>query len=58
MGIKSPVNPQYLDLARKTGGTVHTIEDDIADLASKKDGDILNFAGNKYVLRSGKFVLL
>jgi hypothetical protein len=58
MGITNPVNPQYLDLARRTNGSLHTIEDDIADLATKKEGEVFHFSGNKYVLRSGRFVLL
>jgi hypothetical protein len=54
-GIKSPVNPQYLDLARKTGGSLHTMEEDLMDLAKKKDGDEVTIEGIKYVIRSGKF---
>jgi hypothetical protein len=54
-GIKTPVNPQYLDLARRTGGSVHTMEEDIEDLAKKKEGEEITIAGEKFVLRGGRF---
>ena len=55
-GVKSPVNPQYLDLARRTGGSVVTMEDDLEDLAKKKEGDEITVGGVTYVIRAGKFV--
>jgi hypothetical protein len=54
-GLKTPVNTQYLDLARKTRGSIHTIEEDIEDLADKKDGEEIVIGGNKYLIRGGKF---
>jgi hypothetical protein len=54
-GIKTPVNPQYLDLARRTGGSIHTMEEDIEDLAKKKEGEEITIAGEKFVLRGGRF---
>ncbi|HET6225069.1 MAG TPA: hypothetical protein VFF27_02245, partial [Bacteroidia bacterium] len=54
-GIKTPVNTQYLDLAKRTGGSIHTMEEDIEDLAKKRDGDEIIIGGDKFVLRGGKF---
>ena len=55
-GVKSPVNPQYLDLARRTGGSIHTIEEDLEDLARKKEGEEIVAGGLSYVIRAGRFV--
>ena len=55
-GIKSAINPQYLDLARKTGGSIHTIEEDILDLAKKKEGDVITVGGIKYKIKGGRFI--
>jgi hypothetical protein len=55
-GIKTPVNSEYLDLARRTGGSVHTIEEDILDLAKKKEGDVITVGGVKYQIRGGRFI--
>ncbi len=54
-GYKTAVNPQYLDLARKTGGSVHTMEEELLDLASKKEGEEISLGGDKYIIRGGKF---
>lgn len=55
-GVKSPVNPQYLDLAKKTGGSVYTMEEDLADLAKKKEGEEITVEGMSYVIRGGRFI--
>jgi hypothetical protein len=55
-GFTVPVNPQYLDLARRTGGSIHTIEEDILDLAKKKEGEEISVGGTKFVIRGGRFV--
>ena len=52
-----PLNPQYLDLARRTGGSISTMEQEITDLSKYKEGEELVIAGNKYVIRRGQLVL-
>lgn len=47
------LNPHYLDLARRTGGTVSTMEEQITDLAKYTEGEEFTIAGNKYVVRRG-----
>jgi hypothetical protein len=54
-GIKTSINLQYLELARKTGGSIHTIKEDIEDLAKKKEGEEILIGGDKFIVRSGKF---
>ncbi len=51
-----PPNPQYLDLARATGGTIHTIEEDLKELHKLREGDSITFGGYVYVIQAGKFV--
>ncbi|MCC6372327.1 MAG: hypothetical protein IT236_15090 [Bacteroidia bacterium] len=55
-GIKSPVNPQYLELARKTGGSISTMEEELEDLGKRREGDEVSLEGVTYVIRSGKFM--
>lgn len=54
-GTKQFVNLQYLDLARTTKGSVHTKTDDVVDLHTLKEGDVILIDGREYVLKNGKF---
>lgn len=38
-GTYSGINPQFLNLAYRTGGSIHTIEEDIYDLYTRKKSD-------------------
>lgn len=49
------VNTDYLDLARATGGSIHSLEQDLENLLRVNEGQTLNFGGHNYVLRNGKF---
>jgi hypothetical protein len=51
------VNTEYLDLARSTGGSVHTMESDLIDLAKKNEGDVVRIGKYSYRLVGGTFVL-
>lgn len=55
-GARLGVNTAYLDLARKTGGTLHTIEQDLTELSSLNEGQSLIIQGAKYTIRNGEFV--
>jgi len=55
-GGESGINPQYLDLARTTGGSVHTIENDITDLSKLNEGQQVNIGSFTYRIQGGKFV--
>jgi hypothetical protein len=49
------VNTDYLDLARATKGSIHSIEQDIENMVNINEGQIIKFEGKKYVLEHGKF---
>ena len=50
------VNVDYLNLARKTKGSVHLIEQDINDLTSLHEGEILKIGKKEYKIENGSFV--
>ena len=49
------VNPAYLYIAWKTGGSVHTLEKDIQDMSKLQEGSILEIGEKRYLLSGGKF---
>lgn len=49
------INSDYLLIAYKTGGSIHTIENDIRDLSATRDGDVLYINGYYYKFSGGKF---
>jgi hypothetical protein len=51
------INTEYLDLARATGGSVHTIEDDLFDLVKLNEGQSIKIGDRTYSIHKGKFVL-
>lgn len=55
-GATQAVNTQYIDLAYRTKGSIHTIEEDISDLLQDiKEGEVLEINGQKFRLVNGKF---
>lgn len=50
--------PQYLEVARKTGGSVHTIDEDLTALIVKKEGEVFIAGGRKYKIIGGKIKIL
>jgi len=51
-----PINTEYLDLARHTKGSIHTIEEDIDKLTEIAEGKSIEIDGYKYVVSGGRFV--
>jgi hypothetical protein len=49
------VNTDYLDLARATKGSIHSVEQDIENLININEGQTIDFDGKKYILQKGKF---
>jgi hypothetical protein len=47
------VNTDYLNIAYKTKGSVHTIEQDITDLVTQTSGKKFNINGFDYIIRNG-----
>ena len=54
-GSENRINIQYLDLARKTNGTVHTVKSDVTNLPSIKEGEHFFIDENEYLFQNGKF---
>ena len=50
------VNIDYLNLARKTKGSVHLMESDLYNLSGLKEGEILKVGKNNFVVKNGMFV--
>lgn len=55
-GMNRVINLQYLNLAYKTGGSLHTIEQDITDLIKLKEGEVLKINGVIYTIKNGEFL--
>ncbi len=55
-GVYGYLNLDYLNLAKYTGGSVHTIEEDITNLASLNEGEYIELAGKKYKVSKGRIV--
>ncbi|MBS3915029.1 MAG: hypothetical protein KG003_11050 [Bacteroidetes bacterium] len=56
-GASWGVNSEYLKLARSTGGSVHTMEQDLNTLANMMEGETIKIGKQKYKLQKGEFVL-
>lgn len=55
-GVRKNVNIQYLKLARETGGSVHTLNEDLYHLIKKSEGDEFTIMGRKYIIEDGEVV--
>lgn len=55
-GTKYGINVEYLNLARETGGTVHTLKRDLTNLIEKSEGDTFTIMGKEYIIRDGEIV--
>jgi len=55
-GVTDRLNVLYLDLARATGGSIHTMEEDLTELAKTGEGKTIKIGKMKFLLTSGKFV--
>jgi hypothetical protein len=51
-----PIHPHYLEIARKTNGSIHTMEEDIIGLQSLNEGQKINILGIEYIVKKGKLV--
>jgi hypothetical protein len=55
-GTSFGINPQYMNLAKKTKGSVHTLERDLSELYKLKEGQSLTFGGNEFVVAGGSLI--
>lgn len=57
-GSEGFVNPTYLDIARKSGGSIHLMEEDLFDLVRINEGEEIEISGATYKIVDNKFVLI
>lgn len=55
-GTHFGINPQYLTIARKTGGSIHTMEKDLENLILKNEGEKFEFMGEYFQIQKGEVV--
>ncbi len=53
-GTRGKVNVEYLKLAHKSGGSIHTIEEDLENICKLKEGEKLSFMGIEYIIEKGE----
>lgn len=54
-GTQFGINKQYLDLARASNGSVHTIEQDITNLMTLKEGQEIKIGKQTFKIKNGNF---
>ena len=57
-GADYGINTQYLDLARATGGSVHTMEADLTELMKLNEGEKVTIGKQIFKIENGRFVLV
>lgn len=55
-GTNGTVELAYLKLAKATGGSIHTMEEDLDNIAAMKEGQEFTFNGNLYKIENGKII--
>lgn len=55
-GTSKGINPQYLDLARSTKGSIHTLELDVLNIDSINDGELLKIREQEFKLVNDHFI--
>jgi len=55
-GVQNEIEPDYLRIAYKTKGSIHTMEEDILGISKLLDGQEIKIGNNMYRLMKGKFV--
>lgn len=55
-GVTDRLNTAYLDIAYATGGSIHTMEEDLYDIAKIGEGKTFKLAGMKFKMSGGRFV--
>jgi hypothetical protein len=55
-GVMGPLNIDYLELARATGGSVHTMETDLTRLADLNEGGTFELDGQHFMIKGGHIV--
>ena len=51
------IQSNYLSLVLKTGGSIFTMEGELRDLSLLKEGETIEFGGQKFIIHDGQFIL-
>ncbi|PCJ27690.1 MAG: hypothetical protein COA97_03485 [Flavobacteriales bacterium] len=54
-GAENRINVQYLDLARQTNGSIHTVKSDVSGLEKIKENEHFFIDGNEYMYKNKRF---
>ena len=54
-GVLDEINPEYLNLARSTGGSIHLIEEDLFNLMEINEGEIIEINEIEYIVEKNRF---
>lgn len=57
-GLKPDINEEYLTIAHRTGGSIHTLRQDILNLSDRQEGEIVEVGAHRYILRNRQFIKL
>ena len=57
-GVEDKINEDFLEVAYRTGGSIHTIEEDLMNLSSAVNGSEVTINNNVYKILDGRFVWL
>lgn len=55
-GTSGGINPDYLNLARRTKSSVHTMDSDLTELAILNEGETITIDGSTFKIRKGRFI--
>jgi hypothetical protein len=55
-GVDDEIMPDYLNIARKTKGSIHTMEEDLTRLAAMSEGQEIKIGRNIYRIMGGEFI--
>ncbi|MCW7468847.1 hypothetical protein [Leptospira kanakyensis] len=55
-GYNGIIHPEYLYLAWKTGGSIHTIEEDILNISKIHEGETIKIGKQNYLIKNQKFI--
>ncbi len=55
-GVYNKINIDYLNLALVTGGSIHTMEEDLTNLIQLSEGSIVTISKQKFKIVNGKFI--
>ena len=56
--LKPDINEEYLTIAHRTKGSIHTLRQDILDISETKEGEVVQIGAHRYLLSNRQFIKL